>query len=491
MTIEYKDSKRIVKLSTDTVETPTYSDDFSSYSDQTAADAAWITNSTTEFRANPTNDNLDIDGGLGTSSALCTKDFGAGNISDTKWVLRFDINVTEYTKSTTAGHEHSMLIGLSDVNTDIWNSSHDSITIGVYYSNGEAVYKIASADGTSHYSGTRTNTSTIPSVDHLWFELIRTSATGATLNIYTDEYVTLDSTTSITVASTCASLRYFHLNIEATGSPNGNYVGVLDNIKLFNGISSITSKPTNVQDNSLLVEKDTARRYWFDGTNWTKQTSAIPTVSGLKLHLDASDSTTITKDGSNLVSQWDDKSGEGNHLTQSTASKQPLWVNDTLDTLPVIRFDGSDDFMNRSTFVNGAISQGFYMFIVMKPSETGTTPYNFDSASGTRGFCYSDNPAGLRYGCATDVAVDSSLPSTHVIYTFFVNGASSNVRKNSTSINSSNLGSSTINGLWLAVRHNEANQGNAEFAEFLIYDNDIGTTNRDAIESYLTDKWGL
>lgn len=28
-------------------------------------------------------------------------------------------------------------------------------------------------------------------------------------------------------------------------------------------------KPTDVQDNSLLVEKDTARRYWFDGTTWT------------------------------------------------------------------------------------------------------------------------------------------------------------------------------------------------------------------------------
>ena len=265
MTIEYKDSKRIVALSTDTVETPTYSDDFSSYSDQTAADASWITNSTTEFRANPTNDNLDIDGGLGTSSALCTKDFGAGNISDTKWVLRFDINVTEYTKSTLVGNEHSMLIGLSDTNADIWNSSHDSITIGVYYSKSEAVYKIASANGTSHYSGTRTNTSTIPSVDHLWFELIRTSATGATLNIYTDEYVTLDSTTSITVSSTCANLRYFHLNIEATGNPNGNYVGVLDNIKLFNGITSLTSRPTDVQDNSLLVEKDTANRYWRTG----------------------------------------------------------------------------------------------------------------------------------------------------------------------------------------------------------------------------------
>jgi hypothetical protein len=221
---------------------------------------------------------------------------------------------------------------------------------------------------------------------------------------------------------------------------------------------------------------------------WTKQTSVIPTVSGLKLHLDASDSTTITKNSSNYVSAWNDKSGEGNHLTQSTASKQPLWVNDTLDTLPVIRFDGSDDQLNRPTFVNGAISQGFYMFVVMKP--TSGVLYNFDSGSGTRGFCYSNNTV-IQYGCATDTQIDSTIPTTHVMYTFFVNGASSNVRKNSTSINSSNLGSSTINGLWLASRHTDASFGSPDIAEVLIYDNDIGTTNRDAIESYLTDKWGL
>ena len=32
------------------------------------------------------------------------------------------------------------------------------------------------------------------------------------------------------------------------------------------------TKPTNVETNSILVEKDTAKRYWYDGSVWTLET---------------------------------------------------------------------------------------------------------------------------------------------------------------------------------------------------------------------------
>ena len=55
----------------------------------------------------------------------------------------------------------------------------------------------------------------------------------------------------------------------------------------------------------------------------------------LKLWLDANDESTITKDGSNYVSQWADKSGNGNHATQGTGNLQP--VHDT--TLNSLNFN--------------------------------------------------------------------------------------------------------------------------------------------------------
>jgi len=39
----------------------------------------------------------------------------------------------------------------------------------------------------------------------------------------------------------------------------------------------------------------------------------------------SSDETTITKDGSNLVSRWNDKLGSGRDLVQATGSSQPTW----------------------------------------------------------------------------------------------------------------------------------------------------------------------
>lgn len=52
------------------------------------------------------------------------------------------------------------------------------------------------------------------------------------------------------------------------------------------------------------------------------------------------------------ISQWDDVSGRSNHATQVVSTKQPLYKTNILGypsplslTLPVVRFDGTDDFL--------------------------------------------------------------------------------------------------------------------------------------------------
>ena len=51
----------------------------------------------------------------------------------------------------------------------------------------------------------------------------------------------------------------------------------------------------------------------------------LPSGAGFTLWLDAEDNTTITH-SSNAVSQWNDKSGNGNHATQATSSKMPTYT---------------------------------------------------------------------------------------------------------------------------------------------------------------------
>jgi hypothetical protein len=53
--------------------------------------------------------------------------------------------------------------------------------------------------------------------------------------------------------------------------------------------------------------------------------------------LDAADASTITLNGSN-VSQWNDKSGNARHATQSTAGLQPLYGSTVINSKPALRF---------------------------------------------------------------------------------------------------------------------------------------------------------
>ena len=69
-------------------------------------------------------------------------------------------------------------------------------------------------------------------------------------------------------------------------------------------------------------------------------------IRGLALWLDASDPATITRDGSDLVSQWRDKSGKGNHVSQATALNKPKYVASAINGRPAIR--GRHDGVNPS-----------------------------------------------------------------------------------------------------------------------------------------------
>ena len=72
--------------------------------------------------------------------------------------------------------------------------------------------------------------------------------------------------------------------------------------------------------------------------------------SGLRLWLDASDADGDGVDGSalvngNQVSLFVDKSGQGNDAEQTIAQSQPTFIGSGLNAKPLIRFDGSDDYL--------------------------------------------------------------------------------------------------------------------------------------------------
>ena len=101
--------------------------------------------------------------------------------------------------------------------------------------------------------------------------------------------------------------------------------------------------------------------YRWDGTLFGYYKFWTPADITTALWLDAADASTITLNGS-TVSQWRDRSGNGRHVAQATAVKQPTYTLAAQNNLNVLSFDGN----NRSLFASSGvinIPQPFSRFV--------------------------------------------------------------------------------------------------------------------------------
>lgn len=211
-------------------------------------------------------------------------------------------------------------------------------------------------------------------------------------------------------------------------------------------------------------------------------------VSGCKLWLKADAG--ITKDGSNLVSQWDDQSGQANHVTQATGTNQPLWVDAAYASKPTIRFDGVDNFLSKASFSGGELTPTSFIFIVSTfPnavseflwSSADDTKRNYMFRSGSNYSIYSGTPI-------TGGAVSTSLQQLTAKY----DGTTGYIRRDGTELVSGATGTQNMNGVALAVSSNLTEGfGDVDICEMLIYNASLSDADRNTIESYLVGRWGL
>lgn len=225
-------------------------------------------------------------------------------------------------------------------------------------------------------------------------------------------------------------------------------------------------------------------------------------ISDLKLWLDASDAATITKDGGNLVSQWDDKSGEGNDVSQGTPSQQPLWVDAVQNGLPIIRFDAVNDFLNRATYVGGALAQPNTIFVVCKfpPNSSGTVGPVFDGGgdNNERHLFYNQQPTTSTNGhviFAGAALINTTLvkDETNIrLYDMVYNGGSSQLFRSSSLVIQGNAGTDPMDGISLAVFNSLTSFfSDPDIGEIIIYNKLLTTQEKDDVRDFLNTKWGL
>jgi hypothetical protein len=108
-------------------------------------------------------------------------------------------------------------------------------------------------------------------------------------------------------------------------------------------------------------------------------------IAGLKVWLDATDSSTLTLNGS-AVSEWRDKSGNAFHFSQAVANNQPAYTG-TINGKAAVAFDGTNDGLDRTGVTNSSIadSTGACAFLVYELSGTDSQYAAFKTSTAGSG----------------------------------------------------------------------------------------------------------
>jgi hypothetical protein len=273
------------------------------------------------------------------------------------------------------------------------------------------------------------------------------------------------------------------------------YEDHIDNTNvLFTGIEP--TLPIDATQNEIdlrnALELDTVIEYSeitsVNNIPWT------PAEISTALWLDASDASTITL--ATGVSNWADKSGNGNDAVQASGTLQPLVSTADMNGLDTISFDGSDDILSTAL----SMPDSHTVFYVAKKGNQTTT------GSISRPVIGIDSPT-LTYGARreplteldfviglTRIAVidNSWIDGSSVILSATYNGTTlsgwydgnvyGTIADTQSSFSAINIGGDTLSA---------ERKFKGTIAEVIICNSVLSDADRQKIEGYLAWKWGL
>jgi hypothetical protein len=270
-----------------------------------------------------------------------------------------------------------------------------------------------------------------------------------------------------------------------TGEFNGVFIQWLQN--------RTGSSKTNI--NELKQEfADLAGAY-----NW-ESTGGVPIIlEGCALWLDASDEDSLTKDGSNLLATWGDKSSNGNSPT-AAGGDRPLFEVNQLNGLPTINFDGGDQMDLPSGLFSIPNGNNTIFIVSQRATESGSleTLISLSDSTAADYFMIYSSVVGTvsfksRDGAAGTLANAGNTLTDYNIYrgrrsgttqALAVNGAAEVTNSSGVSsagIDSGDIGASNADNIMLT--------GN--IGEIIIYDRSLSAAEYGQVETYLSNKWGI
>jgi hypothetical protein len=215
-------------------------------------------------------------------------------------------------------------------------------------------------------------------------------------------------------------------------------------------------------------------------------------LAGLDFWYDAA---AITADDDDPIAQWDDLSGSADHLVQATGADQPLYKTAIRNSLPVVRFDGTSDFMRNSALT--ARSAQTIFIVAIKRSEPGAGMRGLmDRAAASAAIGTNSTAVATNWVWNANSAAgfsDTGIPSTswHIVSIRVVDATSMTFRAEGGAATATvNPDDAVTTGTRITTGHS-TNFSDVDVAEIIGYSSALSAADHDSVGEYLATKWGF
>jgi hypothetical protein len=224
-------------------------------------------------------------------------------------------------------------------------------------------------------------------------------------------------------------------------------------------------------------------------------------IAGCSHWFDATDSSTITLSSGSLT-QWNDKSGNGRNLTAVAGFANATVSSAFQNRLNVFNFSGNG--LYRTSAGNVSYPLDVYIIVALKSLTThvdvlgmgDTSTDNFNSLT------FAESAAsrwhnGSSFGNRQTISTSDETSLSFLLIQWSIANGNYLLRRNGTELiqasRTYSFNNSATAAFQIGYRHTNTNAANFSgyIGEIVVFNNQIGTTDRQNVESYLTQKWGL
>lgn len=216
----------------------------------------------------------------------------------------------------------------------------------------------------------------------------------------------------------------------------------------------------------------------------------------LGVYTDTSATTPVTADAQ-TVAFWQDQSGLGNNFTQSTSANRPTWKTGIVNSMPVLRFDGSNDQLVGPSL--SALTAG-EAFIVVKVDadppgvNTVSGSWKFGSNATDCHYPFTDGVIYEDFGTTARKTVGNPTPSLASWRLYNVISVSGEWTANLDGTQIYTTATNTV-GFSTApiIGGNVANDRrlDGDIAEFIVYNKKLEVPERTAVKTYIANRYAL